>query len=119
MRAGRMPRNAAGGRCVIPPPVHRAEVGALRSRPIAARALKAFAPGGGAALVSLGGAAAAPARADDDPVAQDRHRALAHDHLTAGAESNAPRGRLVGARLQVAAGAAEGGGRDRLALAAV
>ena len=40
-------------------------------------------PGAGAVFVLLRGAAADPASALDDAVADDRHRALSHDHVVA------------------------------------
>src|SRR5207237_2807774 len=83
------------------------------------RGLNQLYPGPGAVLVLLRGAAADTASADHDAVLQDRHRALAHDHLAAGGRGDAARGRLVGARLHVAAGAAERRRGDRLALAAI
>src|ERR1700726_2013627 len=69
--------------------------------------------GAGAVLVLLRGAAADPAGALDDAVADDRHRALTHDHVAALGRGDAARRRLVGPRLHFAAGAAERGRGDR------
>src|SRR5260370_920913 len=52
----------------------------------------------GAVFVLLRGAAADAAGALDDAVADDRHRALAHDHLSAPSGGNAARPRLLSAR---------------------
>src|SRR5439155_25719148 len=73
----------------------------------------------GAVLVLLRGPAADPAGAFDDAVADDRHRALTHDHLATRGRGDAARGRLVGARRHLAAGAAERRRGDGLALAAI
>src|SRR5438067_9580978 len=75
--------------------------------------------GPGAVLILLRSPAADPASALDDAVADNRHGALAKDHLAAGAGGNPARCRLIGARLQFAAGAAERRRGDRLALAAI
>ena len=54
------------------------------------------------------------------PAAQDRERALAQDHLAAGAGGDAARGRLIGARAAIRRWLRpKGGGGHRLALAAV
>src|SRR5216684_3268384 len=75
--------------------------------------------GAGAVLILLRGAAADPAGAFDDAVAEDRYRALAHDHLATRGGRDAAWGRLVGARRHLAAGAAKRRRGDRLALAAI
>src|SRR5579884_866508 len=75
--------------------------------------------GAGAVFVFLRGAAADAAGADDDAVADDRQPALTHDHVPALGGGDAARGRVVGARGQLAARPAERGRGDRLALAAV
>src|SRR4051794_18608008 len=75
-------------------------------------------PGPGAILVFLRGAAADAAGANDLAFAEDRHRALAHDHFATRCGGDAARGRLVGACGHIAAGAAERRRGDRLALAA-
>src|SRR5689334_20608351 len=76
-------------------------------------------PGAGAIFVLLRGAAADPASALDDAVADDRHRALTHDHVIAFGLRDAARCRLVGPRLHLAAGPPEGRRGDRLSLAAI
>src|SRR6185295_19601506 len=73
----------------------------------------------GAVFVLLRGAAADAAGAFDDAVPDDRHGALAHDHLTARGGGDAARRRLVGARRHLAAGPAERRRGDRLSLAAI
>src|SRR5262245_34464305 len=73
----------------------------------------------GAVLVFLAGAAADAAGALDRAGADDRHRALAHDHVAAGVRRDATERRMVGALGQRAAGPAERRRGDRLALAAV
>src|SRR5260370_42184241 len=81
--------------------------------------LQLFDPGAGAVLVLLRGAAADAAGALDDAVSDDRHRALAHDHLAARGGGDAARRRLIGARRHLAAGPAKSSRGDGLALAAV
>ena len=61
-----------------------------------------------AVLILLGGTAAHPARTLDDTVAQDRHGALAHDHLSTGGFPDARRRGVVGPLGEFAAGATEG-----------
>src|SRR5437773_367505 len=75
--------------------------------------------GAGAVLVFLRGAAADAAGAFDDAIADDRDRALAHDHLAARGRGDAARRRRIGTRLHLAAGPAERGRGDRLPLAAI
>ena len=69
MRAGRLVRNNAGSRHAI---AARVTIG----RPRRGRSPRL-----------LGGAAADAAGAFDDPVADDRHRTLAHDHMAARARA--------------------------------
>src|SRR5260370_439613 len=72
-----------------------------------------------AVLVLLRGAAADAARAVDDAVADDRHRALAGDHVTALGGGDALDDRAAGALLQLTARPREGGRRDGFPLGAV
>ena len=75
-------------------------------------------PGPRAILIFLRRAAANPAGANDDPVAQDGHGALAHDHVIALRRRDAPRRGVIGPLRQFATGPAKGGRGDGLALAA-
>src|SRR5215472_8457903 len=72
-----------------------------------------------AVLVLLRGAAADATGALDDTVADDRNRALAHDHVAARRRGNAARGGLVGPLGQFSARPAKRRRGDGLALAAV
>src|SRR3989440_11387376 len=72
-----------------------------------------------AVLILLRGAAADAARAVDDAVADDRHRALAGDHVAALGGGDALDDRGAGALLQLTARPREGSRRDRLPLRAV
>src|SRR5215472_1008009 len=72
-----------------------------------------------AVLVLLRGAAADATGALDDTVADDRNRALAHDHVPARRRGNAARRGLVGPFGQFATRPAKRCRGDRLALAAV
>src|SRR5262245_33297167 len=75
--------------------------------------------GPGAVLVLLGRAAADSARAVEHARADDRHRALARDHVTALGRGDALDDRAARALGQLAAGSGEAGRRHRLALRAV
>src|SRR5437773_604330 len=70
-------------------------------------------------LVLLRGAAAHAARALDHAVFDDRHGAHARDHVSALGGGDSLDDWAPGALLQLAAGAAERGRRDRLTLGAV
>src|SRR5437879_13298113 len=72
-----------------------------------------------AVLVLLRGAAADAARAVDDAVADDRHRALAGDHVAALGGGDALDDRAARALLQLPARPREGGRRDSHPLRAV
>src|SRR5437763_16040965 len=63
--------------------------------------------GAGAVFILLRGAAADTTSTLDNAVADDRHRALSHDHVVALGLGDAARRRLVGPRLHLAAGPAE------------
>ena len=59
-----------------------------------------------------------PAGADQDTLAEDRHGALAIEHVVAFGRGDAAQGRMVGAWRQIATWASEGGRGHGLALAA-
>jgi hypothetical protein len=62
--------------------------------------------------------AADAAGADQDALAEDRHGALAIEHVVAFGRGDAAQGRMVGPRRQIATRASEGGRGHGLALAA-
>src|SRR5207342_2524822 len=93
-----------------------AEQAAVR---IARSASELFNPGAGAILVFLCGPTANAAGTDQDTLAEDRHSALAIEHVVAFGRGDAAQGRMVGTWRQIATRASEGGRGHGLALAAV
>src|SRR6185312_10595398 len=77
-----------------------------------------FNPGAGAILVFLRGPTAHAAGTDQDALAEDRHGALAIEHVVAFGRGDAAQGRMIGTGCHIAARPSEGGRGHGLALAA-
>ena len=80
--------------------------------------LELFNSGAGAILVFLSGPTANAAGTDQDTLAENRHGALAIEHVAAFGRGDAAQGRVIGPGRQIATGASEGSRGHSLALAA-